>query len=50
MKRREFTKLPGGAAVAWPVAVSGSRGRQITIWMGRPNNAGGHRLAVAFRR
>jgi putative tryptophan/tyrosine transport system substrate-binding protein len=51
MKRREFITLLGGAAAAWPIATRAQQGerRQITIWMGRPNDAEGLRLAAAFR-
>ena len=37
--------------MAWPLSALAQQGerRQITIWMGRPNDAEGRRLATAFR-
>jgi putative ABC transport system substrate-binding protein len=48
--RRKFLATLGGAA-AWPLAARAQQGdrRQVTIWMGRPNDAEGLRLAAAFR-
>ena len=51
MRRREFITLIGSAVASWPVpARAGQPMRQVTIWMGRPNDAEGLRLAAAFRQ
>jgi putative tryptophan/tyrosine transport system substrate-binding protein len=50
MRRREFIGLVGGAA-GWPLTARAqgvARMPQITIWMGRPNDAEGQRRATVF--
>ena len=51
MRRRAF--IAGlGSAVAWPMVARGQqpeRMPQITIWVGRAEDAEGHRHATAFR-
>jgi putative tryptophan/tyrosine transport system substrate-binding protein len=50
MRRREFITLLGSGAV-WPLAARAQQSmRQVTIWMGRANDAEGQRLVAAFRQ
>ena len=51
MRRREFIAVLSGAAT-WPLAAHAQQPDRVprtTIWMGRPNDSEGQRLAAAFR-
>jgi putative ABC transport system substrate-binding protein len=52
MRRRAFIQATAGLAALWPLATraqQSDRLPQVTIWMGRANDAEGYRHAAAFR-